>query len=95
MSEKMLHRHTLSTAVSFRGQVPLLKEQQMADKLPKDTLRLSRLIRRHGGYCYPEGGELIAGHYLLWQVRTQVKSRRGDSSRALYQLTKAILDLPA
>lgn len=64
----------------------------MAGKLPKDTRKLTRMIVDRGGYEYRDGGELIVGHRKFWSVRTQVKSRRKDSARALCKLAKAVID---
>jgi hypothetical protein len=63
----------------------------MAQKLPKDTRRLVQFILDHGGYAYRDGGELVIGHVSMRKrVRTQVKSRRKDSSMDLYNLAKAL-----
>jgi hypothetical protein len=82
-------------ALLFLGHVLLREERTMAGKLPKDNRRLTQLTCRHGGYTRTKDGEIVVGHPDCWEICTQVKSRRKDSSMELHQLAKAVLALPS
>lgn len=83
-----------SAALLFPGQVLLREERTMADKLPKDSLRLIQYICRDGvGSVHRDGGEAVVEYPGLWKVRMKVKNRRKDSCMELYNLAKAVRDL--